>query len=269
VISKKDTGGLELNFGNAAAMVKLVEQIASKEGFGALLAEGSARAAERIGPEAQKLVVTAKKQEFPAHMPQVKRSLGLIYAVNPYGADHMSHDHDPSYEPGTEYEDRMAEIGLLDHQPARELNPEKVRFAHYTQWIYNACNSFCLCQFVYGPSWQLYSTGQMAELIKAATGWDFNIFELMKLGERTVNLQRAFNAREGFTAKEDTLPEKTALPLKGGESDGAYVPVDQVETAKALYYQMCGWNREGIPTRAKLEELGVGWVADLIEGDQA
>ena len=266
IITKKDTGGLELNFGNASAMVSLVEKIAKREGFGDLLAEGSVRAAEKIGPDAKKLTVTVKNQEFPAHMPQVKRSLGLIYAVNPYGADHMSHDHDPGYEPGTEFDDRMAAIGLLDPQPLRELGPEKVRFAHYTQWIYNACNSLCLCQFVYGPSWQLYSTGQMAEVIRAATGWDFNVFELMKLGERTVNLQRAFNAREGFTAKDDVLPEKMFLPLEGGESDGISVPFDQVEKAKGLYYQMCGWNREGIPTRAKLEELGIGWVAELIEG---
>lgn len=265
VISKKDTGGLELNFGNAAAMVMLVEQVATKKGFGALLAEGSARAAEKIGPDAQRLAVTVKKQEFPAHMPQVKRSLGLIYAVNPYGADHMSHDHDPFYEPGTEFADRMAAIGLLDPQPQRELGPEKVRFAHYTQWIYNACNSLCLCHFVYGPSWQLYSTGQISELIRAATGWDFNGFELMKLGERTVNLQRAFNAREGFTAEDDVLPEKTSKPLEGGESDGVSVPEDQIDRARALYYQMCGWSKEGVPARAKLEELGIGWVADLIQ----
>jgi aldehyde:ferredoxin oxidoreductase len=178
----------------------------------------------------------------------------------------MSHDHDPFYEPGTEYADRMAEIGLLDPQPPRELGPEKVRAAHYTQWIYNACNSLCLCQFVYGPSWQLYSTGQMSELIRAATGWEFNMFELMKLGERTVNLQRAFNAREGFTAEDDVLPEKISRPLIGGESDGVSVPVEQIERAKALYYQMCGWSKEGVPARPKLEELGIGWVADLIEG---
>jgi aldehyde:ferredoxin oxidoreductase len=264
VISKKDTGGLELKFGNAAAMVKLVEQIGRKEGFGALLAEGSARAAAKIGPEAQGLTVTVKNQEFPAHMPQVKRSLGLIYAVNPYGADHMSSEHDPMYEPDTEFAGRMAEIGLLDQQPASDLGPEKVRFAHYTQWIYSACNSLCLCQFVYGPAWQLYSTGQMAEVISAATGWEFSVFELMKLGERTLNLQRVFNAREGFSARDDVLPEKVSQPLKGGRSDGVSIPVDQVERAKILYYRMCGWNREGIPHRAKLEELGIGWTADLI-----
>jgi aldehyde:ferredoxin oxidoreductase len=92
------------------------------------------------------------------------------------------------------------------------------------------------------------------------------MFELMKLGERTVNLQRAFNAREGFTAEDDVLPEKISQPLEGGESDGVSVPVDQIERARALYYQMCGWSTEGVPTRAKLEELGIGWVADLIEG---
>jgi aldehyde:ferredoxin oxidoreductase len=86
----------------------------------------------------------------------------------------------------------------------------------------------------------------------------------MKLGERTLNLQRVFNAREGFSARDDVLPEKVSQPLKGGRSDGVSVPADQVERAKILYYRMCGWNREGIPHRAKLEELGIGWTADLI-----
>jgi len=87
----------------------------------------------------------------------------------------------------------------------------------------------------------------------------------MKLGERTVNMQRAFNSREGFSAEDDVLPEKISQPLKGGESDGISVPADQIERAKLFYYQMCGWNREGIPSRVKLEELGIGWVAELLE----
>ena len=264
LITSQDTGGIELNFGNAATIVALTEQIAKREGFGDILAEGSARAAEKFGSAAQDLVVAVKKHEVPAHMPEVKRSLALIYAANPYGADHQSHEHDPNYTPDWSYTDRMAEIGLLDPQPPDNLNAQKVRFSLYTQWMYSAMNSLCVCQFVFGAAWQLYSAGQFAELVRAATGWDFNLFELMKIGERTLNLQRAFNAREGFTKADDTLPKKLFQPRKGGPSDGIFVPPEQLDNALDMYYEMSGWDNEGRPTRLKLEELGIGWVADTI-----
>ena len=264
LITSQDTGGIELNFGNAAAIVALTEQIAKREGFGDILAEGSARAAEKFGSAAQDLVVAVKKHEVPAHMPEVKRSLALIYAANPYGADHQSHEHDPNYTPDWCYTDRMAEIGLLDPQPPDNLNAQKVRYSLYTQWMYSAMNSLSVCQFVFGAAWQLYSAGQFAELVRAATGWDFNLFELMKIGERTLNLQRAFNAREGFTKADDTLPKKLFQPRKGGPSDGVFVPPEQLDNALDMYYEMSGWDNEGRPTRLKLEELGIGWVADTI-----
>jgi len=264
LLTSQDTGGLELKFGNAAAVVTLTEQIANRDGFGDILAEGSARAAEKFGPAAQDLVVAVKKHELPAHMPEAKRSLALIYAVNPYGADHQSHEHDPSYTPDWCYTERMAEVGLLDPQPPDNLNAQKVRYSLYTQWIYNAMNSLCVCQFVFGSAWQLYSAGQFAELVRAATGWDFNLFELMKIGERTVNLQRAFNAREGFTKTDDTLPKKLFKSRKGGPTDGISIPPEQLENALGKYYQMAGWDREGRPTSIKLEELGIGWVAELM-----
>ena len=261
IIGLHDTGGIELRFGNSAAMVEMVERIAKREGFGDLLAEGSARAAVNIGPDAEDLVVAVKGNELPAHMPEHKRSLALIYAMNPYGADHQSHEHDPSYTPEFSYADRMAEIGLLDPQPIDDLGPQKVRYSLYTQWVYNACNSLCVCQFVYGPAWHLYSTGQFVELIRAATGWDFTMFELMKIGERTVNMQRAFNSREGFTRTDDTLPKRLFDPRSGGPTDGVAIPPEQLAAALETYYQMAGWDEGGRPTRAKLEELGIGWVA--------
>ena len=106
LLTKVDTDGVALRFGNAEALVQMVEKIGKREGFGRVLGEGSARAAESLGV-GKDLVVAAKKHEFPAHMPQVKRSLALIYDVNPFGADHQSHEHDPSYEG---YPERMAEL---------------------------------------------------------------------------------------------------------------------------------------------------------------
>jgi aldehyde:ferredoxin oxidoreductase len=98
--------------------------------------------------------------------------------------------------------------------------------------------------------------------VRAVTGWDVSLWELMKVGERRLNMLRAFNAREGIGSEADTVPPKLLIPLKGGTSDGLALTLDEVEEAKALYYRMAGWDEDGRPTRAKLEELALGWVAD-------
>jgi aldehyde:ferredoxin oxidoreductase len=258
LLTTEDTGGIELNFGNAAAMVQITELIGKREGFGKVLGEGSARAAETLGT-GQDLVVAIKKQELPAHMPQVKRSLGLIYSVNPFGADHMSSDHDNGYEV---YNARLAEFGLIDPQPARVLNAEKVRFAYYTQLVYSFIDTVTICAFVWGPSWQPYNSEQLVDMMRAVTGWNVNLFELLKVGERRLNMMRAFNAREGVGREADTLPKKLTKGLQGGASDGVFVTEEEIETAKDLYFEMVGWDNDGKPRRAKLEELSLGWVAD-------
>jgi aldehyde:ferredoxin oxidoreductase len=265
LLSLEDTGGLELRFGNAAAMVRAVEMVGQRQGFGNRLAEGTGRLARELGPRAEALVVVVKDHDLPAHAPQVKRSLGLIYAVNPYGADHQSSEHDPSYEGDFEdYAERLAALGLLEGQPNFSLEPEKVRYAFYTQCLYSLMNSVNVCQFVWGPAWQLYDCNQLVEMVRAVTGWGVSLWELMKVGERTLNLQRAFNAREGFTRADDVLPPKLSQPLKGGPSDGFRFDPDELERAKDTYYAMCRWDADGIPTRAGLEELSLGWVADLL-----
>jgi len=258
LITLEDTGGIDLRFGNAAALVQIVEQIGERDGFGRVLGEGSARAAEMLGV-GQEQVVAVKNHELPAHMPQVKRSLALVYAVNPFGADHQSHEHDPAYPA---YPDRMAELDLIDPQPDNVLNAEKVRYTLYTQFLYSCLDTVSVCQFVWGPAWQLYGPGQLAAMVGAITGWDVSLWELMKVGERRLNLLRAFNTREGAGAEMDTVPPKLLVPLQGGASDGIAVTTEEVEQAKALYYRMAGWDEHGHPTRAKLEELALGWVAN-------
>jgi len=265
LITAEDTGGIELRFGNAEAMVQMVELIARREGFGDLLAEGAGRAGRRIGKGAEDLAVVVKDHDLPAHMPEVKRSLGLIYAVNPFGADHQSSEHDPSYGDDFEYyQDRMAMLDLRDPQTERSLGPDKIRYALYTQQWYSLADSINVCQFVYGPAWQLYAPNQLVTMARAVTGWDVSLWELMKVGERRLNMMRAFNAREGFTREHDVLPPKLAQPKEGGPSDGLFVNPQELEAAKDAYYAMCGWDAQGVPTRAKLEELSIGWVADEI-----
>lgn len=264
LLDLEKTGGIELRFGNPQAMVELVEKIGRREGLGDLLAEGSAKAAQKMGNGAENYLITCKGQEAPAHMPQSKRSLGLIYAVNPFGADHQSSEHDPMYEEGGAplYFERLALLGLKDPQAPSSMTDEKVRFAYLGEVFYSALDSFSLCQFVWGPAWQLYGPAEMLEMINAATGWELNLGEIMKVGERRLNMLRAFNAREGIARSEDTLPAKFFAPLRGeGPTAGVALDRDLLEHEKDVYYQLAGWDQHtGIPTGNKLAELGLEWI---------
>ncbi|GBL18954.1 hypothetical protein EMGBS3_06600 [Anaerolineaceae bacterium] len=191
-------------------------------------------------------------------MPQVKRSLALVYAANPFGADHQSHEHDPSYE---SYPVRMAQIGLDKPQEKLALNEEIVRYAMVTQHLYSALDSINVCQFVFGPAWQLYDTEQLAQAASAVTGWPITVPELLEVGERRLNMLRAFNAREGIGRESDTLPKKFMKPLSGGTSDGYMIDSNQFEAALDTYYRLCEWDAvTGYPTPAKLNSLGLGWL---------
>src|SRR3972149_695593 len=130
LISEKEVG-FPTPFGDARAMVRLTAMLCRREGFGGVLAGGSRRAADRLG-RGHDLLVTVKGAEAPAHMPHAKRSLGLIYAVNPFGADHQSSEHDPYYEEGVAdlNLDRLKLMGLGTPQPGYSLQDEKVRFAN-------------------------------------------------------------------------------------------------------------------------------------------
>ena len=200
-------------------------------------------------------------------MPQLKRSLALMYAVNPFGADHESSEHDGPVEgSNVSYPDRMAIIGFTKPMEHRSLGPDKVRYVRVTQHLYSAMNSVNVCVFVYGASWQLLGPQELCDLVKSVTGWDVSIDELLQVGERSVNMQRAFNAREGIDRKLDTLPEKMFnKALKGGKSEGLFVDRQQFESALDEYYRQSDWDVEtGIPTRYKLEELDLSWVADQL-----
>ena len=261
-LTAEDTGGIELNFGNAASMVKMTEMMCKGEGFGMLLGMGSAAAAKMIGRGTEEYLITSKGQEAPAHMPQMKRSLSLIYAVNPFGADHQSSEHDPCYEgEAVAYPKRLGDIGLTKPQPKRSLGPGKVEFARLTQYAYSALDSVNVCMFVYGPAWQLYDMEDLKDMVNSVTGWDVTIDELQEVGERRLNMMRAFNAREGIDRQHDKLPEKMfKKALVGGASDG--IKVDKAEWDAALdeYYRQNDWDENGVPSRAKLDALGLEFV---------
>jgi aldehyde:ferredoxin oxidoreductase len=260
-----DDQGLGLAYGDGQSVLRAIEAIALRRGVGDLLAEGSLRAAQTLGPAAVDLTVTVKGQELPAHMPQHKRSLGLIYAVNAFGADHQSSEHDGMLKtkPDSLHRKRLGTLGEFPALDLRDLSDDKVTFAWTSQRFYSALDSLGLCQFVWGPSWQLYGPVETVELVQAGTGWDATLDELLQMGERRINLMRAFNAREGIGKSADTLPKKLFQPLEGtGPSAGVALTTEELERARESYYRLAGCDPEtGYPTRAKLAELGLDWVA--------
>lgn len=266
LLTLEDTGGIELKYGDADLVVQLTEMIGKREGIGDLLADGSAHAASVIGKGTEDLVVTVKKQEMPAHMPQHKKSLGVIYAVNPFGADHQSSEHDPAVEKHFKYyEDRLEMLGISNKLPERSLGKEKIEFALKTQYLFSALDTINLCQFVFGPAWQLYGPDQMVEAVQLITGWDVDLEELMTIGQRRLNLLRAFNAREGIGRESDTLPKKLRKALKGGRSDGWQFTQDELDQSLDMYYELSGWDLDsGYPTKETLQKLELEWVIDLI-----
>jgi aldehyde:ferredoxin oxidoreductase len=257
--------GFPAPFGDAGAMVRLVELIARREGIGDVLANGSRRAADILGRGHEHLI-TVKGSEAPAHMPQAKRSLAVIYAVNPFGADHQSSEHDPMIEEGAAdlYMERLALLGFGHTLPERSLDAEKVRYALKTQQFYSFLDTADLCQFVWGPAWTLYGPAETVDLVRTVTGWnDFDLDELMAIGERRLNLLRAFNAREGIDRAADRLPAKFFRPLTGS-GPTAGVALDEAEVGAALdeYYRLAGWDATtGNPTSETLARLGLAWIA--------
>jgi aldehyde:ferredoxin oxidoreductase len=257
--------GFRAPFGDAAAMVRLAEMIATRDGFGDVLANGSRRAADLVG-KGHDLLITVKGAEAPAHMPQAKRSLGVIYAVNPFGADHQSSEHDPMIEEGASdlFLDRLKLIGLDGPLAFDSLDAAKIRFAVRTQQFYSFLDTASVCQFVWGPAWTMFGPQETVDFVRAVTGWeDFDLDELMEIGERRLNMLRVFNAREGLGRKDDRLPAKMFRPLGGpGPTSGVVLDQAVIEGALDEYYRLAGWDvATGNPTPDTLARLGLGWVA--------
>jgi aldehyde:ferredoxin oxidoreductase len=140
-----------------------------------------------------------------------------------------------------------------------------VRFAAYTHQFYSLLDTLELCQFVWGPAWTLYGPRDIVQLVSSVTGWKVSLYELMKAGERRLNMMRVFNAREGFDRKDDTLPAKFFTPLSGtGPTAGVAIDKKEFETGLDLYYQINGWTLNGVPTPAKLVDLDLSELEEYL-----
>lgn len=258
LLDRQDTGGYELEFGNAEVLLPLIRETARGEGFGKQLAKGSARLAEEIGKEAQPMLREVKGQEIPMHDPRVKTGLGLQYAVSGVGADHWAAQHDPYFTDeeslGTS---TLHALGIMDSISERGLGEEKVRFFYYTNMLTLMYDNLGAC--VFGVVARgIVPLDKFITIVKAVTGWNTNLWELLKTGERAANMMRLFNLREGFGKEDDRIPEIFFQDFTGGPLDGEKaINKDNFEKAIKKYYQMAGWDEKGKPLEGKLDELGI------------
>jgi len=259
LITAEDTGGIELRFNDPDAMVAMVEKIARREDIGDLLAEGMVPAAEKIGGDSIHFAMQVKNQPLPMHEPRLKRGLAIGYSVSPTGADHCHSLHDTGLvvadENGFVPNPRLRGMGIMEPMPLESLGPDKVRATIYNSMASIMLNCLTMCSM---PGWSLE---ELSDMVRAATGWDVTDYELLRVGERAMNLARTFNMREGLTVDDDQLPERSYGPTVGGALEDGGIDREELREAMHTYYGMMGWEREtGVPTREKLEELGVGWA---------
>ncbi len=262
ILTKEDTDGLELTFGNKEALLILIDKIARREGLGDLLAEGSYLASRKIGNGSEKFIHQVKRQEIPMHDPRLKTGVGLQYALSDYGADHMKAAHDPFFKDQDSVGVKeMKGLGILEPVSPTDLGEKKVALFKLLDIYWTVFDILGVCDFGYVPR-SVGTMEELLEIIRSTTGWKTTWFELMKLGERSINMARIFNSREGFTSKDDTLPEVFYHNFKDGPLDGKFaINKENFQKALRMRYQLMGWNPDtGIPTPAKLIELGLNWL---------
>jgi aldehyde:ferredoxin oxidoreductase len=246
LISQEQTGGLELTWGNAEAMIEAIHGIARREGIGQLLADGMRAAAQRIGPEAEAFAVHVKGLEVPYHDPRAFVDMAANYATAVRGACHLE---SLAYWMG--YGVRFDVYGWYnpeDYDPHDSTGKGRVTFDFQNYMaVYNPLG---VCKFIAKGK---VEPQHVADLVNAALGWDWTPEELLRTGERLFNLKRLINLRLGITRADDTLPQRLlSEPRPSGGAEGV---LPDLESMLEEYYDLRGWTPDGFPSPERLAEL--------------
>ncbi len=242
LLTEKETGGKTLRFGDSVLIAELVQDTAKRQGFGRLLAEGSYRLAERIGKGSQDLLSCFKKVEVAGHSARALKGMSIGYATGTRGGSH--HDARPTLQYMGEF-DRTK----TDRQPL---------FAVKTQNFTAMDDSLTQCRFASERGFGGTINENYVKMINSVTGWNLSLADVEKTGERIYNLERAFNCREGIRRKDDTIPHRALhQPIPEGPSKGMFTPPAEFEAMLNEYYQLRGWDGNGLPTLGKLKELDI------------
>ncbi len=249
LITETDLGGMALRWGDADAMIETVRLIGENEGFGQILGRGVKKAAELIGPDADSFAVHVKGLELPAHDPRAYFSSAVSYATSNRGGCHLA-----GLTHALEGSLAIPELGYprpLD----RFATAGKGILAARMQHLMGLFDSLKICKFV------LYAGVTVSDLLtclRRTTGWEGDLEDFLRTGERIFTLKRIYNLRCGVRASDDALPPRMAAPLREGGAKGR---VPDLRGMLAEYYAFRGWDETGAPTPEKLAELGLEWAA--------
>jgi len=254
-----DDTGRPLGFGDADAMLWLIEQMGYRKGLGEILSEGVKRAAGTIGKGAEAYSFHVKGQEMPLHDGRGKTGVALSFALSPTGADHIETPHDVAFKgDGVKL---LAPLGILEPIDPLITDPAKVRFFARGQKAWGINNCLGICNFTSVPLHAM-TFSKLVAAVSAITGWDTSLFEIMQVAERSNVMARVFNNRAGFGTKDDRLPRRMYEALPGGPLAGRSIDPERFREAIDLYYDCSGWDDQGRPTRGKLTQLNLEWLLE-------
>ncbi len=256
ILTKADTGGLELRFGDPDPVIELIHMIAKREGIGDLLAEGTKRVAAKLDRGAESFAMHVKGLELPAYDPRASKICGLAFATANRGGDHIT-----AYVEGPAFidipfmcvEDSRIEDSMVE-------NPAEAKVVKDLEDALTVFDCMGTCKFM----GMALSTEDWAAMIADCVGWEFGADDFRKVGERVYNLARAFSVRDGLTRADDTLPKRLLEePLPEGAAAGHRV--EKLDETLDAYYQFRGWDKKtGKPTLEKLRELNLDYAIDQI-----
>ncbi len=247
IIGREETGGLELTFGNADAMVAMVEKIALRQDIGDILAEGVRAAAEKLGNGAEAFAVHVKGMEIPYHDPRAFVSMAVNYATANRGACHLE---SLSYWNG--YGVPAQELGYTEPVAPHESIPEQAKVTVDYQNYVSVFNPLGLCKFIIKGSTQ---PSDITALLAQALGWQWSNEKLLLTGERLFQLKRLINLRYGISAADDVLPPRLQTEARPDGEAGGVLP--KMDVMLPEYYRLRGWDAQGVPGTAQLQRVGL------------
>lgn len=258
IINEKDTGGIKLEWGNHEAIIEMVKRICNRDGIGAILAEGVKRASEIVGKHSDEFAMAVKGLEVAMHDPRGKTGVGLSYATANRGACHLQSEHDTGFEAQI-----YPELGIFETMDRFAIEG-KPKLVVNTQNFRALLDSLIFCKLLTGTNGPIKLSG-ILEITSAVTGWNLEPKDLLSIGEKAVNLGRAFNVREGIRRRDDTLPSRFFKPLVEGLSKGNRFSRDDLERMLDEYYELRGWDKlTGIPNTRKLKAMKLLSVSEQL-----
>lgn len=255
ILSHDELGGIDAHFGNADALVQLIEKMGKREGIGAILADGAKAAAIKIDKDSEKLAQQIKGLEVTGYDLRCLKTAALSLAVSFRGADHTKSS---AYT--------LDLKGKVDRLKAERGRGKLVKEMEDT---YSLLDSFIVCKNAKATFYQ--ELAELAKLYNLVTGIELSADELRLAAERINTLARLINIREGLSRKDDSLPWKVMNePIPDdGPVKGAFVSQDELDLMLDDYYEARGWTLEGVPKSENLKKLGMDELASLVEGKEA